>query len=48
MGTEEDFLTLFRKLVERYELPPDAAEQLLQKILLILSRKEKNMSNQEI
>ena len=38
MGTEEDFQVLFQKLIDRYELPPDVAERLLQRILRILGK----------
>ena len=37
---EEQFRELFRRFIEQYELSPDIAEELLQKILNILKYTE--------
>lgn len=39
MGVEDkEFQELFQRIVDQYELAPDIAEELLQRILNILSR----------
>ena len=35
-----DFKELFQRIVDRYELPPDVAAELLQRILTILKNTE--------
>lgn len=40
MENEANFKELFQKIVERYELSPDVAAELLKKILAILSNKD--------
>ena len=37
---EADFKALFQKMVDRYELAPDVAAELLQRILAILKNTE--------
>lgn len=49
---DADFMELFQRIVDRYELEPHVAEKLLQRILFVLKTKEgrplKNDSKYEI
>lgn len=44
---EEQFRELFHRFIEQYELSPDIAEELLQKILNILKYAENNQTHIE-
>ena len=37
---DSEFRELFQRLAEQYALPPDMAEELLRRILAILSRRD--------
>ena len=42
---DANFKELFQRIVDRYELDPDVAAQLLQRILILLKNKEESLQS---